>query len=139
MSCKVFTLLQSLPGDDIIGFITRGYGVSIHKRTCSNVPKDLVECEEPERWVKAEWADHIANETFQSTLQITAADRTGLLADITNQLSALHLFIHSLNSREVKNGMAFIEVSITVNSINHLKMVISRLSGINGIVSIGRT
>lgn len=128
-----------LPGDDIIGFITRGYGVSIHKRTCSNVPKDLAECSEPERWVKAEWADQITNETFQSTLQITAADRTGLLADITNQLSALHLFIHSLNSREVKNGMAFIEVSITVNSINHLKMVISRLSGINGIVSIGRT
>ncbi len=127
-----------LPGDDIIGFITRGYGVSIHKRNCSNVPKNIEECEEPERWVKAEWADQSINETFQSTLQITATDRTGLLADITNQLSALHLFIHSLNSRETKNGMAIIEVSITVNSINHLKMVISRLSGINGIVSIGR-
>ncbi len=127
-----------LPGDDIIGFITRGYGVSIHKRTCSNVPKDLLECEEPERWVKAEWAERVENETFQSTLQITATDRTGLLADVTNQLSALHLFIHALNSREVKNGMAMIEVTITVNSINHLRMVISRLSGINGIVSIGR-
>ena len=127
-----------LPGDDIIGFITRGYGVSIHKRNCTNVPKNIDECEEPERWVKAEWADQSVNETFQSTLQITATDRTGLLADITNQLSALHLFIHSLNSRETKNGMAIIEVSITVNSINHLKMVISRLSGINGIVSIGR-
>ena len=128
-----------LPGDDIIGFITRGYGVSIHKKGCSNVPKDISACEEPERWVKAEWAERISNETFQSNLQITATDRTGLLADITNQLSAMHLFIHSLNSREVKNGMAFIEVSITVNGINHLRMVISRLSGINGIVSIGRS
>lgn len=127
-----------LPGDDIIGFITRGYGVSIHKRTCTNVPKHPEESEEPERWVKAEWAERMTNETFQSTLQIMATDRTGLLADVTNQLSALHLFIHSMNSREVKNGMAFIEVSITVNSINHLRMVISRLSGINGIVSIGR-
>ena len=82
--------------------------------------------------------EHISNETFQSTLQITATDRTGLLADITNQLSAMHLFIHNLYSREGKNGMAYMEVTITVNSINHLKSVIGRLSGINGIVSIGR-
>ena len=128
-----------LPGDDIIGFITRGYGVSIHKRSCSNVPKNIENADEPERWVKAEWADEITHETFQSTLQITATDRRGLLADITNQLSSMHLFIHALNSREAKNGMAHIEVSITVNGINHLKMVISRLSGINGIVSIGRS
>lgn len=128
-----------LPGDEIIGFITRGYGVSVHKRNCSNVPKVIEDAEEPERWIKAEWAEQLTNETFQSTLRIMATDRTGLLADITNQLSALHLFIHTLNSREVKNGMASIEVSITVNSINHLKMVISRLSGINGIVSVGRS
>ena len=127
-----------LPGDDIIGFITRGYGVSIHKRNCTNVPKDIRTASEPERWVSAEWADNIADETFQATLQISATDRTGLLADITNQLSALHIFIHSLNSRETKNGVAIIEISVTVNGINHLKSVISRLSGINGIVSIGR-
>ena len=127
-----------LPGDDIIGFITRGYGVSIHKRNCTNVPKDIRTASEPERWVSAEWADNIADETFQATLQISATDRTGLLADITNQLSALHIFIHSLNSRETKNGVAIIEISVTVNGINHLKNVISRLSGINGIVSIGR-
>ena len=112
--------------------------MSIHKRTCTNVPRNPEEADEPERWVKAEWAERLTNETFQSTLRIMATDRTGLLADVTNQLSALHLFIHTLNSREVKNGMACIEVTITVNSINHLRMVISRLSGINGIVSIGR-
>ena len=127
-----------LPGDDIIGFITRGYGVSIHKRNCSNVPVDISRAAEPERWVKAEWTDHIANETFKATLQITATDRTGLLADITNQLSAMHLFIHTLNSREGKNGIAVIEVSLTVNGISHLKMAVSRLSGISGIISVGR-
>ncbi len=127
-----------LPGDEIIGFITRGYGVSIHKRSCSNVPKNIETASEPERWVRAEWADNIVDETFQATLQISATDRTGLLADVTNQLSAMHIFIHNLNSREMKNGMAAIEVSVTVNGINHLKMVISRLSGINGIVSVGR-
>ncbi len=127
-----------LPGDDIIGFITRGYGVSIHKKSCSNVPKDISKAAEPERWVRAQWAEHIVNETFQATLQIMATDRTGLLADITNQISAMHLFIHSLNSREMKNGAAMIEVSVTVNGINHLRTVISRLSGISGIISISR-
>ena len=127
-----------LPGDDIIGFVTRGYGVSIHKRGCTNVPKDIKTCEEPERWVKAEWTENIVNENFKATLCITAADRTGLLADITNQLFAMHLFIHNLNSREGKNGTAIVEVSLTINGINHLKSVISRLSGINGIISIGR-
>ena len=83
-------------------------------------------------------ADHIANETFQATLRITATDRTGLLADVTNQLFSMHLFIHNLNSREAKNGMAAIEVTVTVNGINHLKTVMSRISGINGIVSVGR-
>lgn len=127
-----------LPGDEIIGFITRGYGVSIHKRSCSNVPKDISKASEPDRWIKAYWAEHIVDETFQATLRISAADRTGLLADITNQLSSMHIFIHNLNSRESKNGTALIEVSVTVNGINHLKMVISRLSGINGIISIAR-
>ena len=127
-----------LPGDDIIGFITRGYGVSIHKRSCSNVPVRIEDASEPERWVKAEWAHTIINETFKATLQITAVDRTGLLADITNQLSAIHIFIHNLNSRETKNGLAIIEVTVTVNGMNHLKVVMNRIGGINGIVSIGR-
>ena len=127
-----------LPGDEIIGFITRGYGVSIHKRSCSNVPEDISKYPEPERWVRAEWTENIENETFKATLQITATDRTGLLADVTNQLSAMHIFIHNLNSREMKNGMAMIEVSVTVNGIKHLKMVISKLGAISGIVAIGR-
>ena len=58
-----------LPGDDIIGFITRGYGVSIHKRSCTNVPKDISKAAEPERWVNARWAGDIQDE-FESTLEI---------------------------------------------------------------------
>ena len=127
-----------LPGDDIIGFITRGYGVSIHKRNCSNVPKDISKALEPERWVNARWAGDIEDE-FESTLEILATDRTGLLADLTNQLSSMHIFIHTLNSRELKDNNAIIYATITVNGLDHLKSVISRLSNINGIISIGRS
>lgn len=126
-----------LPGDDIIGFITRGFGVSIHKRSCTNVPQDLATCEEPQRWVKAHWEDDI-KETFQSTLEIIVKDRIGLLADVTNQLSAMHIYIHVLNSRELPDGQAVISATIDVNGMDHLRGVMARLANINGIISITR-
>lgn len=126
-----------LPGDNIIGYITRGYGVSIHSRNCTNVPKDLTKCEEPERWVNAHWEDDV-KDAFRSTLEILAKDRTGFLADVTIQLSNMHIFIHSLNSRELGDGQAMVTATIDVNGINHLKGVISRLSDISGIISITR-
>lgn len=127
-----------LPGDDIIGFITRGFGVSIHKRTCSNVPKNLSDAPEPERWIKAHWTGEVKEE-FKSTLEIIASDRSGLLADVTQQLFNMHIFIHSLNSRETKDGSAVILATITINGVDHLKSIISRLSNIEGIISIKRS
>ncbi len=127
-----------LPGDDIIGFITRGFGVSIHKRSCSNVPADISTAPEPERWVNAHWEGEVKEE-FKSTLEIIADDRPGLLADVTQQLFNMHLFIHSLNSRETKDGNAVIYATVTVNGLEHLKAVISRLSNISGIISVKRS
>ena len=126
-----------LPGDDIIGFITRGFGVSIHKRNCSNVPARIEDAPEPERWVRAHWAGDI-REQFQTTLEIVAEDRPGLLADVAQQFSAIHLSIHSLNSRERKDGSAVINATFTVNGMEHLQTVIDRLRGIKGIHSVER-
>lgn len=134
---KFSNCCNPLPGDDIIGYITRGYGVSIHKRNCTNVPKDISKCEEPERWVSCYWEDEVG-EAFRSTLQITATDRTGLLADVTIKLSNMHIFIHSLNSRELKDGKAVVTATIDVMGRNHLRGVISKLSDINGIEEIKR-
>ena len=134
---KFSNCCNPLPGDEIIGYITRGYGVSIHKRNCTNVPKDVSRCEEPERWINCYWEDEVG-EAFRSTLQITAADRTGLLADVTIKLSTMHIFIHSLNSRELKSGRAVVTVTIDVMGKNHLRGVISKLSDINGIEEIKR-
>ncbi|HEX3039397.1 MAG TPA: bifunctional (p)ppGpp synthetase/guanosine-3',5'-bis(diphosphate) 3'-pyrophosphohydrolase [Caproiciproducens sp.] len=127
-----------LPGDDIIGFITRGFGVSIHKRSCSNVPQDISEAPEPERWIRAHWTGDVKEE-FKSTLEIIANDRSGLLADVTQQLFNMHIFIHSLNSRETRDGSAIIYATITINGLEHLKGIISKLSNIEGIMSIRRS
>ncbi len=127
-----------LPGDEIIGFITRGYGVSIHKKTCSNVPHPLSDATEPERWIRAHWAGEVKEE-FQTTLKIVAGDRSGLLADVTQQLFSMHLFIHSLNSRELKDGRAMISATITVNGLTHLESIINRLNSVSGVEAIQRT
>lgn len=127
-----------LPEDEIIGFITRGFGVSIHKRSCNNVPEIIENAEEPERWVAAHWSNTV-KESYQTTLIIHAVDRAGLLADIANQLSSLHIFIHNINSREDKRGMVVMHLSITVNNMEQLNGVINRLSAIDGVTSASRT
>ncbi|MBQ3286195.1 MAG: bifunctional (p)ppGpp synthetase/guanosine-3',5'-bis(diphosphate) 3'-pyrophosphohydrolase [Ruminococcus sp.] len=126
-----------LPGDDIIGYVTRGFGVSIHKRSCTNVPKDLSACEEPERWKNAYWGDNI-HDSFQSTLEIVCNDRSGFLADVTRELFNMHIFINSLNTRDIKNNQAIVTVAIKINSMEHLQLVITHLSQIDGVISITR-
>ena len=126
-----------LPGDEIIGYITRGFGVSVHKRGCTNVPENLMDCEEPERWVKAFWEEDI-HESFRSTLEIICNDRTGFLADVTKELSNMHIYISMLNSREIKDNQAIVTVTIEINNMDHLRSVMAHLAQINGIVSIKR-
>ena len=127
-----------LPGDEIIGFITRGFGVSIHKRSCSNVPRDLTQCPEPERWVNAHWAGDVKDD-FKSTLHILAVDRGGLLADVTQQLSNMKIFIHALNSRQERgSGNAIISATISINGLPQLQNIIERLGKIPGEISIDR-
>ena len=128
-----------LPGDEIIGFITRGFGVSIHKRSCSNVPRDLTQCPEPERWVNAHWAGDVKDD-FKSTLHILAVDRGGLLADVTQQLSNMKIFIHALNSRQERgSGNALISATISINGLPQLQNIIERLGKIPGVISIDRS
>ncbi|MBP3704946.1 MAG: bifunctional (p)ppGpp synthetase/guanosine-3',5'-bis(diphosphate) 3'-pyrophosphohydrolase, partial [Clostridia bacterium] len=128
-----------LPGDDIIGFITRGFGVSIHKRGCTNVPKDMTKIPEPERWVGAHWAGEVKEE-FKSTLHIVAANRSGLLADVTMQLMNMRISIHSLNAHEVKKSEnAVISATISINGLTHLQQVIDRLMKVKGVISIDRS
>ena len=126
-----------LPGDEIIGYITRGYGVSVHKRNCTNIPVDLTKVEEPERYVKVSWESNI-NDSFHSTLEIVCADRTGVLADVTIALSSMRIFINSLNSRSLGSGRAVVTATIDVFSREHLDTVIKRLQSLREVISIKR-
>ncbi len=126
-----------LPGDRIIGFITRGHGVSIHKRDCTNVPKDIAACAEPDRWLNAYW-DKEVHDDFKSTLLVTCFNRVGMLADVSVQFANMHVMIHDISTRYTKDGRFAVTVTITVNSIEHLKSVISKIEKVDGVLSVER-
>ncbi|MCQ2463772.1 MAG: bifunctional (p)ppGpp synthetase/guanosine-3',5'-bis(diphosphate) 3'-pyrophosphohydrolase [Clostridia bacterium] len=127
-----------LPGDEIIGFITRGHGVSIHKRNCPNVPKNIDGCAEPERWLKAYWADKLP-EGFRATLSITCMNRVGMLAGISGQLANLHVMIHSVGMKQSTDIRTVMYLTISVNSSEHLSGVMEKLKRLDGVLSVERT
>jgi len=127
-----------VPGDDIIGFITRGFGVSVHKRDCPNVPRDINGCGQPERWVHAEWERSTENASFKTGLFIETMDRDRLIADVTTQLAMMHVNIYAITAKEPKDDRAEIQVTIGVNSVDHLELVIQRLNRVSGVVRVTR-
>ena len=127
-----------LPGDEIIGFITRGHGVSIHNRNCPNVPKDIAMSDEPERWVRATW-DANVKEDFNATLSVVCIDKVGLLAEISGKFAEMRVMIHSVNMRSIKDGRAIMNVTITVGGAEHLKSVMAKIQKIDGVLLVERS
>lgn len=127
-----------VPGDEIIGFITRGFGISVHKRDCPNVPPDISRSPQPERWVKVRWAAS-ADSDFKAVLHISAIEREGLLADVTSQLAAMHVTIHAISAGEPRDDRAEIRLTVAVHSVAHLDLVIERLSRIKGVTEVARS
>ena len=126
-----------LPGDNIIGFITRGHGVSIHKRDCTNVPKDISNCAEPARWVNAYWNGNVKEE-YKATLQLTCLSRVGLMAEIATQVANMRVNITSISTHDMKDGRTIVELTVNVSGVDHLKNLISRIEKIEGILQVER-
>ncbi len=127
-----------LPGDEIIGFITRGHGVSIHTRKCVNVPKDISKSAEPERWVNASWDRQVQN-SYRVTLAVTCMNRMGMLADTSAVIANMHVMIHSIFTKDASDGRCTIYMTITVNGAEHLKSVCEKLKKVKGVLETERS
>ncbi|MBQ3136407.1 MAG: bifunctional (p)ppGpp synthetase/guanosine-3',5'-bis(diphosphate) 3'-pyrophosphohydrolase [Clostridia bacterium] len=127
-----------LPGDDIIGFITRGHGVSIHTRKCVNVPKDISRAAEPERWINASWDRKVQN-SYRVTLAVTCMNRMGMLADLSAVIANMHVMIHSIFTKDASDGRCTIYMTITVNGAEHLKSVCEKLKKVKGVLETERS
>lgn len=127
-----------LPGENIIGFITRGHGLTVHRRDCKNVPVDIQNSPEPERWVNARWDGSIKVEA-RSTLNVYAIDRDGVVLDITTSMAGAHVKIHSINARPINDGNCLTTMTISVNGKEHLEAIIKMLNKIQGVYLIERS
>ena len=135
---KLARCCTPIPGDDLIGFITRGHGVSIHKKDCSNVPVDIFSSAEPERWIPAYW-DAERTTRFDSTVSILAINRDGIVADLSILLGNLHVSVHAIMAKETKDGNCTIVITVGVESREHLENVIARIKKLSGVFSVERT
>ena len=126
-----------LPGDEIIGFITRGYGVSVHKKDCMNVLNSPES--EKERWINVYWANGTESDSYNATLDIIAEDRTALIADVTSAIAAGRLPIRHITAHQLKNGNGNIIVTVEVASLEQLNALITRICKIPGVISAERT
>ena len=127
-----------LPGDEIVGFITRGYGVSVHKKDCVNAITSMNDVVQRERWINVHWADSKASH-LRATLEIVAHDRNSLLADVSLAFANMRVPIHEFNARELKNGNASILATIGTQGKEHLDTIIQKLSKVKGVISVERS
>ena len=127
-----------VPGDEIVGFITRGYGVSVHRTDCVNHINGRLNPDESGRWIDVSWADE-TNEGYTTTLKITSTERKGLVLDLATALSTLNAKVHSLSARDVGGGVAVTMVTLEVKNLADLKVIINRISGIKGVSEIVRS
>ena len=126
-----------VPGDDIMGFITRGQGVSIHRRDCANCQQLLSQPENEGRWVEVSWASKITD-SYLTTIVVSAKDRSGLVMDVATVLNALNAKVHSLSARTTGINIGIVTVTLEVRDAAELRRIISRLTHVNGVSSVTR-
>ena len=122
-----------VPGDEIVGYISRGRGVSVHRKDCPNV-KSM----EPERLIEAVW-DTGGDENFNVTLNITAENTGGMLAGITAYIAAAKMPITGANVKvDTKEHIADITISVMIKNADDLEELVRKIKSIHGVIDVRR-
>ena len=132
-----------LPGDPVIGFVTKGFGISIHKQDCPNVLQGKQNPENADRWKEAHWESAaeeagLGTSIYEALLQIHVGDRIGILADITVALADMRVSILQINMINRNDGSAIVNLKVGCRNIDHCNSIVSRLRGLNGVENILR-
>ncbi len=127
-----------VPGDPVVGFITKGYGVSIHRQDCPNADPARRKPEEAGRWVKVSWADAGEDAHFRTSLEISAKDRDGLTLDVAMILSAQKVRLNNISARSQPDGYAMVNLEMSVKDKAELSAVINKLSAVPGVCLVRR-
>jgi GTP pyrophosphokinase len=123
-----------LPGDEIAGFVTRGRGVSIHRRDCPNIRQAV---QNAERLMDVYWEAQ-SDVSYMVALEVTAMDRAGLLSDVVQAISDCKVNISSVNARAARDGTATINLTFVVTDLEHLEFVMNKIRRVRDVFTVGR-
>lgn len=131
-----------LPGDNVVGFITKGYGISIHKHDCPNFVMMMSNPENAGRNVEAHWETSVSEgnsqDMYEAQLSVYVYDRLGIVADISVALSDMRVFLLQINTTKSGNGKTVINLKISCKNVEHYRSIVSRLRAIDGVEDVTR-
>ena len=129
-----------LPGDDIIGFITKGFGISIHKKDCPNAVEGQKNAENADRWVSASWEETIIHTTavYEAIIQIIADQSITLIADVTGALAEMKVSIMQINAQQRPDETQTIQLTVGCKNVGHFRSIVSRLQAIPAVRAVTR-
>ena len=126
-----------VPGDEIVGFITRGYGVSVHRKDCPNTNPNRYSEEDRGRFISVTWADDI-KDSYSTSLEVLCKDRTGLIMDISSVFSVSKINVENMNMRSTGDGFAVIYVTFNISDAKQLEQLMRKLNGISSVIKVTR-
>ena len=130
-----------LPGDNVIGFITKGFGISIHKVDCPNVESGMKKPEGADRWVEAHWergSHENAGDVYEALVQIYAYSSLTILAEITMALADMKVLLLQINTQKKNDGRLVVNLKISCKNVDHYHSIVSRLKSLKDVIDIGR-
>ncbi len=126
-----------VPGDEIVGFITRGYGVSVHRKDCPNADPARRAAGDQGRWIKVSWGDDI-HESYSTALEVVCKDRPNLLVDISSALSTCKVNVSALNVHATADGFAIFSLTVSVSDSGQLDQVMRKIHNISSVMKVTR-
>ncbi|MGN1096111.1 MAG: RelA/SpoT family protein [Eubacteriales bacterium] len=128
-----------LPGDSIVGFITKGFGISVHKSDCQNILRAMKE--DPDRFVRVTWCSDASDDhedKFEANMKIFAQDRISMLADISVALAEMKVSIQQINTQKAGKDITIINITIGCKNLAHFNSIVSRIRSIKGVEDVQR-
>ena len=134
---KISRCCDPVPGDNIVGFITKGYGVSVHRCDCKNILNHSSKKEDLCRLANVSWAENILD-YFDTKIEIIAGNNPEFLNDISNKLISIHLKYKSINIKILEDNKISLTIEAKVKNLDHLMFILKSFSHIKNILSIKR-
>ncbi|MCM1577753.1 MAG: bifunctional (p)ppGpp synthetase/guanosine-3',5'-bis(diphosphate) 3'-pyrophosphohydrolase [Ruminococcus sp.] len=138
---KLAKCCNPLPGEDIIGFITKGHGVSVHRKDCKKYTDAMENNIEPDRWVDVVWAENAGtadSPIFKATIDVVSYDSISLLANVTAVTAEMRIPVASISTKTLKNGNSDLAMICSIGGVNQLNLLLAKLRKLPDVISADR-